>query len=385
MRRAARASMGTKGFYFSASGLVLGEWGWWMAWINNWMSLIPDNRRLIDIIVPGSHDAGVWPEVIELKVLNDANLAICQNGDFYAQATCGSRFFDCRVFLRKAKEGRTINERLRMAHFAGFAETTGNKGKTGSAGAYGGTLKQCLDDAIQFVKHHGRECLILRFSHTGDPALVNLVVRGWRDFDTKWQRHIYVGTGNIASKQMHQLRGKVIMIFEKDTHKTVDPLHGIHPFEKWKKGRAVDEGLSCCGKYAESDDATTVVVSALKASEEHAAHVRNHLHFVYYQQTMFLEDIKAATEAPVVGGAGGNKLTGGVHANLDRYLGMLTERVKNEVARLPGRQRPNDVSLETAFPTSLQFRYPNVVSHDFVCEDTCKKIVKMNPEVVWPG
>jgi hypothetical protein len=364
-----------------------------MAWINEWMSRIPDQRELRDVIMPGSHDAGVWPEVLEKKNLPKAQWAICQNGDFFAQATCGSRFFDCRVYLRKYKQGLSLEDRLRTAHFAGITETnflSGNKGKvplvderggvkwkkkgkTGGAGAYGGTLLQCMQDAIMFVTAWPREFLIIRFSHTGEPDCLVAAVRVWSE-ENGWTNKIYMGQGNIALKTMGDLRGKVVMIFEKESHRP-EPSVGIHPYEKWVQGRNVEEGITCCGTWANKSDAPSVLNGALNDADAHADHPRDHLHFVYYQQTMLLGDIKAATEG-----------ASGVHQALGGFLGELTDRVKNDVGTRQGRD-PSTVTVDllTAFPNLRgRYRYPNVISHDFVCEDTCKRIVKMNPAVNWP-
>src|SRR3954466_4801547 len=93
-----------------------------MSWITNWLSYIKDNnRKLVDFVIPGSHDAGVWNEAIgdgDKKMMKKNRLAVCQNDTFFEQAKCGSRFFDCRVFVRKKTAKRRGDDLLRLGHFA---------------------------------------------------------------------------------------------------------------------------------------------------------------------------------------------------------------------------------------------------------------------------
>jgi hypothetical protein len=76
-----------------------------------WMSKIDEHARVSDLVMPGSHDAGVYksPEV-ELELGFEKSWAICQHGGLYEQACAGSRFFDCRVFYQAQAEEVTAAE-----------------------------------------------------------------------------------------------------------------------------------------------------------------------------------------------------------------------------------------------------------------------------------
>src|SRR5262249_1007861 len=148
-----------------------------------WMAKLDGSLRLIDITMPGSHDAGVYAAGKVTKRLGmKKSFAVCQDVEFYRQTERGCRFFDCRVFLQPGKvkdsEEDKLNKRLRMGHFA-YEKGVRVLGGQGMGGAYGGSLKDAITNAVAYVQNHQGETIILRFSHTGCHELVERALRQW--------------------------------------------------------------------------------------------------------------------------------------------------------------------------------------------------------------
>jgi hypothetical protein len=181
-----------------------------------------------------------------------------------------------------------------------------------------------------------------------------------------WQTYIYRTQGNIATEFLTNLRGKLVMIFD-GQHTSLDPALGLHRFSKYEDtGSAPANGLTTCGTYAASSKVKVVVQAAKNAAESHfKGHGRDHLHFLYYQQTMMMESIESAT-------LGVNKTdfkgkeksySGGARTNLPGFLGEL---------QAMARQNNAEVS-----------HFANVISHDFVDVSTCRQIIGLNSRFQW--
>jgi len=374
-----------------------------MADEKDWMSKIDGGVRVSGMVLPGSHDAGVAKTNYELNLGIKREWAVCQHGDLYEQALSGSRFFDCRVFYqaqspeldrlhfgrslqKKINKGRfptsadmdayvdkqteigiTINN-LRFGHFSGERKDDSKHGGVG--GAYGGVLKAAIKQAVLYVHDHSNEFIILRFSHSGWPEKLVQVMKYWyekNEITKNWQNYIYRASRNIATEFLGNLRGKVVMIFD-GLHTSLDPAMGLHRFSKFEDtGSAADLGLTTCGTYAASSKVKVVVEEAKKAAQTHfRGHGFDHLHFVYYQQTMMLASIEeAGNERNTKGFLGGKKelYTGGARTNLPPFLAEL---------KMMAAEYRTDVS-----------RFANVISHDFVDATTCRQIVELNKDFKW--
>ena len=65
-----------------------------------WMGAIPDDRKLMEITMPGSHDAGVYKEAstkVGLGNVLSSGMTACQDRSVLEQCESGSRFFDIRL------------------------------------------------------------------------------------------------------------------------------------------------------------------------------------------------------------------------------------------------------------------------------------------------
>lgn len=322
-----------------------------------WLGKLQGDPRLRELVLPGSHDAGVYGNYV-FTVNSPKSWARCQGSNIYNQAMHGSRMFDCRVFLKRNAETKKLVPT--MGHF--FQEKAKNKkGETGSGGAYGGTLRTAVLDAIDFVRKHSTEFLILRFSHTYCPTEVGAALSELMKEGSN-MNYICTSSRNIARRRIADLRGKVIMVFASEFHTGFNHNNGYLPFYKYEPGVPTDAGICTCGIYKGSSEMKSVHKTAEKSFKEHKEHFRDpsdHLHFVYWQQTLKPGNIQEKTLSPNTKTLIGKKeqaYTGGAHANLGTFL----DEIKTNVAK-------GDWLL------------PNIISHDFVTEQTCSQIIALNP------
>ncbi len=335
----------------------------------NWLSTVDGAKYIHELVLPGSHDAGVYRDDttgkdITLKTSGISTARVrCQGMSILNQAVAGSRFFDCRVYLRsfpikKVVNGKTVKEQQvpTLGHF--FKDT-----KEGMGGGYGGSLVAVIQDAISFVRDHPTEFIILRFSHTKCTDEVADALETLYDMHD-YKGFIFVGDVNIAQCRLRDLRGKVVMAFDSKFNKqrlasyqekkTLQALRsvsmkagrglsakGMHLFKKYQSGSAAGNGLCTCGEFASSDNVKKVFDASVQAAKAHRDHGEDHLCFVYWQLTGGL--VEANTTGPK-----------GTHVKLD---GFLQEVVKNALG---------------------SGKMPNVVSHDFVNDTTCAQIISLN-------
>lgn len=337
----------------------------------NWLADVDGSKFLYQLTLPGSHDAGVYSDTAtqkDIKVVTPfvgAGQVRCQSLSILNQAVAGSRFFDCRVYLRSFPLKKVINGKMTteqkvptLGHF--FKDT-----KEGMGGGYGGSLATVIYDAIGFVREHPTEFIILRFSHTKCTDEVADMLEQVYDSNGNGQ-YIFNGDVNIAQTRVRDLRGKVVMVFDSkfnkqrlqsvQVKKTLQSLRsveykagrglgskGMQLFTKYEDGKAVSNGLCTCGGFASSSKMDKVYNKSIEATKKHLSHPNDHLCFVYWQLT------------------GGNvetntKATSGTHAKLD---GFLQEVLQNAMA---------------------SGNLPNVISHDFVSEDSCRQIISLNQD-----
>jgi hypothetical protein len=322
--------------------------------LHDWMSHLKFDRKLSELCLPGSHDAGVYKD--KDAGVKPGSSTRCQYSNIWQQAMHGSRVFDIRCFLRKTGVFNKTKTPT-MGHF--FKE-----GKDGSGGDYGGTLISALEDAALFLSTHSTEFLIFRIGHTKCTGDVAEPLQQFRDkVDQKTQKMPYKSlvhrgaTGNLANLQVHQLRGKLLLVFDKEFNSpNFSTDEGYYPYSKYPS--IAQTGLTFCGSYSGSVGASLApknkdkgnwsaegsVGIANAACQEHQNHGGgNHLLWVYWQETG--GNIKINTTVK----------QDGMHARLDKFLSEVRDPKNNYM--------------------------PNVIGHDFVNEATCRKIVKMNRDV----
>lgn len=189
----------------------------------NYYELGPD-KRINEVVFAGSHDAGVTDGGGNTKT---------QDLDIYEQAKSGVRVFDVRITGAVVKQGGASKVvALKAYHGKGpESKTTGVNLLTGKAvttevksmwgGAFGMSLTKILSDAAKFVGEHTTEFLMLKFDHcTNWMGIAEACVTVLGD-------SIYKAGGNLNTKSLRDLRGKVIVLFTSDGLEAVHHLYGV--------------------------------------------------------------------------------------------------------------------------------------------------------------
>jgi len=192
----------------------------------NWMSQLPDSTRFNDIIMPGSHDAGMsrcdYPGYVNVVVLTkkeqaraQRNLSVTQNHNIYQQLLAGTRYFDIRLEWRHGA--------LRTSHTTSVLGT--------DFGCNGETFTEIMGWTNIFLDQYPRETVIMTLSHfKAHDALVQTTIFLEKLIDLIKDR-IYVTTTpkeNLAKVPLKDLRGKVIFIIDDDTPTMIDSTQGRH-------------------------------------------------------------------------------------------------------------------------------------------------------------
>jgi hypothetical protein len=315
--------------------------------IEYWMSGLKQDRKLHELCLPGSHDAGVYQD-LQLGV-DPGSKARCQYSGIWKQALAGSRVFDIRCFLR-TKGVFKKTKMVTMGHF--FKE-----GKDGYLGDYGGTLMAALEDATFFLSTHDDEFLIFRIGHT---KCTGNLAEALDQFDKARPGVIFKGPSpaqNLAKLTVKDLRKKLLLVFDNQFNpQSFSASDGYFPYTKYPS--IPNLGLAFCGKYSGGVGKSLAigkenkgnwspqgaVAMANQACQDHQAHSSDdHLLWIYWQET---------------GGDVLKNTTGqqGMHNRLGQFLSDI---------RKPSNKLP----------------LPNVIGHDFVNKNTCREIVKMNPDL----
>ncbi len=163
------------------------------------------NRKLNEIVIPGSHDGGIYmyaKDNVQTQALN-----------IFEQAMAGIRFFDIRIAVQaiRMNDGTTVNVskafHLDQKLIGGKKNTTQSMGKFGG---WGGSLQQILMDAQRYVTQYPSEFLILKFSKSfGWPNIFTLCknILGNDQYKPNW------GFRNLNTATVGSLAGKVITLF----------------------------------------------------------------------------------------------------------------------------------------------------------------------------
>ena len=170
----------------------------------NWMSILPGTRKLNEVIMPGSHDAGISrcdDSSATYTTTRQQRLSQTQDFNILTQLRAGTRYFDIRIEDR-----------------GGVLRTYHRRDWGGSdIGCSGETLIEVLEDIRIFLSEGKNETVIVDLSHfrTLDAlqkATVYLAGSLWLYED------IYYTTSdtfvNIAELPLSKLRGKLILLLD---------------------------------------------------------------------------------------------------------------------------------------------------------------------------
>jgi len=316
-----------------------------------WMGALPDARKLNEISMPGSHDAGVYREVSNkagvLPVPKDQTA--CQDRPVLEQCEAGSRFLDIRL-----KVSRTS---IRAHH------------TTAGQGAVGESWDSTLESVAAFLDAHPSECVIVRLTKPSGGATDQIVETILK---SSLKKRLYTSADftNFANTPLKNLRGKAICAFDPKEFKVLHPSLGMHPFFRYEEGNTF--GLITCGKYSNSKSIQKVIDGQVAKIDAHADHTGEHLFVLYWTQTGGkIEQNTKATPQNIQRQQG--RIAGGTHHNMDYLKDKICFGTDVE---------PGDAVVAVSDAPGRRNVMPNVIMYDFVNRKTSKEIVSLNgPEL----
>lgn len=172
-----------------------------------WMGGLPDDRKLGEIVAPGSHDAGVYndPKDPANKPLarnqTDLPAGVCHTLSIYNQAVAGVRYFDVR-----------FDDYGDGVYRATHDTKIGVSKASVKLGVWGATSTKILGDINKFLTENRTEVIYLKVTHTSDPILIRHVMTtlGDRVYSKRDHRNIPLPQVTLGA-----VRGKVIVLVEK--------------------------------------------------------------------------------------------------------------------------------------------------------------------------
>jgi hypothetical protein len=176
--------------------------------------LLGADKRLCDIVIAGSHDAGITKGKDNVQT---------QDQDIGGQANDGVRIFDLRIAAEKLTVNHGLGKEVELRAFHADSKLMSNKTTTRyvpalnrnevvtqtklRGGAFGLGLSAMLQSAKTFVTTNTDEFLILKFDKSSNWRLIaETCVK-------ELGASIYKGQGNLNLKTLRDLRGKVIVLF----------------------------------------------------------------------------------------------------------------------------------------------------------------------------
>jgi 1-phosphatidylinositol phosphodiesterase len=166
-----------------------------------WMGLLDGNTTLNNVIMPGSHDAGM-SSLINCDVGAGFNKGMVKTQELsvFGQLKAGSRYFDIRVDYD--------HNRLYTYH------------RTGDSGCNGQTLEEVMNDATNFIETYPSETFILKFSHIRTNRGKAADIKGKIEkmvSEEKYKKFLFTDSNklvNLAKVPLQLLRGKIVLVFD---------------------------------------------------------------------------------------------------------------------------------------------------------------------------
>lgn len=218
----------------------------------NWMKNIDDSTEINQIMMPGSHDAGMSELHHCAPPIVADGYTKTQSGSIGQQLVDGSRYFDIRVDYDY--------------------DTLVTYHRADQWGCNGQDLKDVLEQTKAFLNSHSTETVILKFSHIRDydghdPSITKQKIN---DLLNAYNSMIYVNSSksiNLAEMNLSDVRGKMILVFDYDEY--IDPTKGRF---RYKDGSSMESGanITVYDKYSNTSNYNTMKADQLKKWNEQA-------------------------------------------------------------------------------------------------------------------
>jgi hypothetical protein len=287
----------------------------------NWMKRLQNGLRLDQIMMPGSHDAGMSELHHCAPPVGADGATKTQSQSVGNQLLSGSRYFDIRVDYDYGQ--------LVTYH------------RTDGWGCNGQNLDVVLNQAKQFLASNPSEFVILKFSHIRDyddhhasdtKALINNLLNNYNDILYKAP----LPTTNVAEVKLGDARGKLIAVF--DYSEFIDPSLGRLRYMDGSKPASA-ANLTVYDEYSDTNDYAKMASDQL---QKWAAH----------------------------GGAG--------QGFLFLLSWTLTATATGSVASLAAKANGNLPSVLSNQLLKEHWSKPNIVYLDFIDSTVCQSVIQYN-------
>ncbi|QXH55719.1 phosphatidylinositol-specific phospholipase C domain-containing protein [Pseudomonas maumuensis] len=198
----------------------------------HWMGELDPSTRLDRIVMPGSHNAGMY-ETKNCSPDMDITrwMSKTQGQSIYTQLSVGSRYFDLRI---KKHDGNLI--------------TTHRENNTTGKGCDGAKLQVIMDDVKKFLGESPSEVVILKISHFKDLAVEKDVKSLMDSYASILYKNADRGV-NLAELTLGDVKGKVLLVLSEALEP--EPERG---YFSYRDGSARGSNLVVYDKYTNTTD-----------------------------------------------------------------------------------------------------------------------------------
>lgn len=239
---------------------------------NNWMGKLPANTLLNNIMLPGSHDAGM-SELNHCSVGADDSNTQTQKLNIEGQLKAGSRYFDIRVDYD--------HNELVTFH------------RTSFAGCNGQDFRTVLDQTIAFLRTNPSEVVIHKISHIRDDKkdtksrIKNMLI------NSPYKEFLFTATNeNLAYLNLTEAAGKIVAVLDYDYD--INPSKGMFRFrdgfQEVKKNQFVcdyrDLNLTVCDLYAKESSYDKMAADQIKKWDQYAGLKQKYLFLLSWTITV---------------------------------------------------------------------------------------------------
>ena len=298
---------------------------------NNWMGNISNTTKLNNIVLPGSHDAGMSQTNHCTVVVANTDWVQAQDLNILNQANIGSRYFDIRLDYDH-------DELVTYHRGSGL----GFDGVGCNGQIFANNDSGVLDNAINFLKDNPTETLILKLSHTRSDSghsAVDTVSRVVKVLNSSpYNEYLYKSNSdiNLADLQIEQVRGKMIVVLDSEYNSYINPTEGLFKYSDYNP--SVSDGLQVYDNYTSTDKLTKMHDDQLKKLSLYGGLKQNDLFLLSWT------------------------LTGEVFQELN--IKELADEANNNLLDLLKYYSSNIV--------------PNIIYIDYINPDLTKNIIKLN-------
>jgi hypothetical protein len=354
------------------------------------------NKELNEIVIPGSHDAGLYGAGKDNIITQKVNVG--------GQALAGIRFFDLRIATEKSGFGpwatyeqKAYHLKDTMVHDSGHQVRRhlpgGNKNvkshqNVAHAGGWGGDLTTMLQQAQAFVSNaaYATEFLILKFSKCYN--LEQIIESCLQNLGAKW--YAPGALTNLNTQQVNALAGRVITLFsEKELGKVSLTKFPRAPGQQYagcltfrelydKKANTTKvyqpnyHGLQYFGKFSSTNNVATNTQKQNALMQLGGAACHPHvLGMMYWTTTAFFENIRQRNK-PMWQGAN-------ITALQQTWEDGMSTAIQAQMGRDAHRYFTQVTTHGQGFPrANWKFFMPNIVMMDFASDRKCGIVQQLN-------